>query len=637
MTHSGRDSESARRRLDRALEALRRALGGYLAALPRTRPAAHDRHDLQRLLKLFIDRFPELPLERRVRTLVFAAKEARNEIAHYAGAMPPDRALLHLSNVRQLLEDLGTKEAFEEVDRLYQEQLDALRPREGTSKDTPAGGAVAPRTSLVEPLKEPQAKSPHTLPDTGGRRPGTARGGYRGKYAPLYRHLTARTGDEWPASFREVESILGFSLPDSARGHQAWWSNTETHSQAKAWLAAGWRTLDVNLAMERLSFARSRGRGREVRRSLAAAPPPSRNAGPAPPSPRPGADLSQADRIRSFAVAHFIEPARDAGRTTVTIRAGDVGRRMGLQQNMPNVCNALGGRKLEALADARLVDRSGPPVGANTVFTYSIGAGPPTASGTDRGLTSPPVAARRIRSGGTSAPRRRLDPRSPLGSTPRTVVVFPCAAAKARDAGRLRLPDGRRVSFVAKPSWAPANPSMVYRRPDDRAPDGTTFRDMLVEYNLHPGENPWGLLPAWRLYRPVVYGELAREPGIANLFILSAGWGLIKADFLTPDYDITWSANADRHKRRTRGDRYEDFRQLPVKDVDRVVFAGGKDYIPMFLSLTGDFDGERVVFFNSAVPPRARNARFVRFETDTKTNWHYEWARAWLDGKIELE
>ena len=158
----------------------------------------------------------------------------------------------------------------------------------------------------------------------------------------------------------------------------------------------------------------------------------------------------------------------------------------------------------------------GAPVGANTVFAYSIGAGPPTASGTDRGLTSPSAAAPRIRHGGTSAPRRRLGPRSPLGSTPRTVVVFPCATAKARDAGRLRLPDGRRVSFVAKPSLAPANPSVVYRRLDDRAPDGTTFRDMLVEYNLHPGENPWRLLSAWRLYRPVVYGELAREPGIAN-------------------------------------------------------------------------------------------------------------------------
>ena len=32
---------------------------------------------------------------------------------------------------------------------------------------------------------------------------------------------------------------------------------------------------------------------------------------------------------------------------------------------MPNVCNALGGKKFEALADVTIVSRAGPPVGAN--------------------------------------------------------------------------------------------------------------------------------------------------------------------------------------------------------------------------------------------------------------------------------
>ena len=47
----------------------------------------------------------------------------------------------------------------------------------------------------------------------------------RGKYAPLYHHLSARSEAEWCTSFGEVEAILGFRLPDSARRYRGWWSN----------------------------------------------------------------------------------------------------------------------------------------------------------------------------------------------------------------------------------------------------------------------------------------------------------------------------------------------------------------------------------------------------------------------------
>ena len=40
----------------------------------------------------------------------------------------------------------------------------------------------------------------------------------RGKYAPLYHHLVSiPASSEWRATFGEVEAILGFRLPDSAR------------------------------------------------------------------------------------------------------------------------------------------------------------------------------------------------------------------------------------------------------------------------------------------------------------------------------------------------------------------------------------------------------------------------------------
>ena len=80
----------------------------------------------------------------------------------------------------------------------------------------------------------------------------------RGKYAPLYRHLSASCGAEWRASFCEVETILGFLLPDAARLHRPWWSNRKKgggHSHALAWQPAGWRTR--SLEAETLVFERT--------------------------------------------------------------------------------------------------------------------------------------------------------------------------------------------------------------------------------------------------------------------------------------------------------------------------------------------------------------------------------------------
>ena len=81
----------------------------------------------------------------------------------------------------------------------------------------------------------------------------------RGKYAPLYRHLLAMAGPDWRTSFMEVEAVLGFRLPDSARLHRPWWANSAKgngHSHALAWQAAGWKTGEVDLDAETLMFAR---------------------------------------------------------------------------------------------------------------------------------------------------------------------------------------------------------------------------------------------------------------------------------------------------------------------------------------------------------------------------------------------
>lgn len=79
------------------------------------------------------------------------------------------------------------------------------------------------------------------------------------KYEPLKRHLEGMfQRGEVRLGFVEIERILGFSLPRSALGHQAWWSNTRAgHSHAAAWLDAGWKTAALDLTTRQVSFVKA--------------------------------------------------------------------------------------------------------------------------------------------------------------------------------------------------------------------------------------------------------------------------------------------------------------------------------------------------------------------------------------------
>ena len=68
------------------------------------------------------------------------------------------------------------------------------------------------------------------------------------------------------------------------------------------------------------------------------------------------------------------------------------------------------------------------------------------------------------------------------------LVVIQCAASKRSGAGHLRLNDGRRGMFVASPSCAPRGDGHVYAHPDGDSDRGTSWRDVLREYNEH--DNP---------------------------------------------------------------------------------------------------------------------------------------------------
>ena len=77
-----------------------------------------------------------------------------------------------------------------------------------------------------------------------------------GKYERLRNHLQTITTDRWRTTFDAVESVVGSRLPDSAYRHPAWWSNAESHTQAKAWMAAGFGTHAVDVERREVTFVR---------------------------------------------------------------------------------------------------------------------------------------------------------------------------------------------------------------------------------------------------------------------------------------------------------------------------------------------------------------------------------------------
>ena len=90
---------------------------------------------------------------------------------------------------------------------------------------------------------------------------------------------------------------------------------------------------------------------------------------------------------------------------------------------------------------------------------------------------------------------------------------------------------------------------IVYTRPDDHSDvPGLSWRERLAKYvNNFQEDNPFRLRESYRLYKHPAYSGLVQRFGIERtLHPVSAGWGLIRADFLTPAYDITFNRPAKR-------------------------------------------------------------------------------------------
>lgn len=228
-------------------------------------------------------------------------------------------------------------------------------------------------------------------------------------------------------------------------------------------------------------------------------------------------------------------------------------------------------------------------------------------------------------------------------------VVIECAALKHPDAGRWRTALGEQVLFVANPQLCVSVPAgMRYARPDDPCREKAgTWRDLLREYNER-SDNPYKLFPAAELYTPRerafhhLYRELVEAFGWDNVFILSAGWGLIRAGFLTPYYNVTFSAQAKKDKpwawRNPKDKRraWLDFNHLQGAKIGQdepIHFFGGKDYLPTFYTLVETCPGRKVVHYKGQVERRC-SFDYEEYEGPEKNRtWHYRAAKDFLAGR----
>ena len=80
-----------------------------------------------------------------------------------------------------------------------------------------------------------------------------------GEYELLYKYLRDRYANRVVLTFKEIEDLLGFSLPDLARSEFAWWNGGvfagPPSTQSFAWTLAE-RTATVNLQAQSVVFER---------------------------------------------------------------------------------------------------------------------------------------------------------------------------------------------------------------------------------------------------------------------------------------------------------------------------------------------------------------------------------------------
>jgi len=196
------------------------------------------------------------------------------------------------------------------------------------------------------------------------------------------------------------------------------------------------------------------------------------------------------------------------------------------------------------------------------------------------------------------------------------IPVLCCSGRKTRDTFTY---NGKCVRFVASPP-TPPNDDAIYAAPDDYI-YGThkTWRSLISEQN-HPD-----IVPAYKLYQNDVYRCLYAAYG-KHFYIFSAGWGIVRAEFKLPAYNITFAQQAEPLVRRTANMHWNDFNHLQDDSAEfspdaKIILFAGQSYAKHFKSLADRIPNKNIVTKKSCMP-----------EGTSNYTWFYEAAKKFLSG-----
>jgi hypothetical protein len=92
--------------------------------------------------------------------------------------------------------------------------------------------------------------------------PGSSSLAMPAEFRSLYKYLHGRYADTIVLTFAQMEDLLGFPLPDTARVEQAWWANAADPDarspQSLSWMQAN-RTATPRLSAQVVVFERTSG------------------------------------------------------------------------------------------------------------------------------------------------------------------------------------------------------------------------------------------------------------------------------------------------------------------------------------------------------------------------------------------
>jgi hypothetical protein len=223
------------------------------------------------------------------------------------------------------------------------------------------------------------------------------------------------------------------------------------------------------------------------------------------------------------------------------------------------------------------------------------------------------------------------------------IIVIQCANRKVPDAPTLIL-NRNAVHFVAQPQ-----DEQLDKRPWDQIPgSNTTWIDCVKAYNEAGGAMPdeyiklnigtedgRQLMQCGSLYEHPVYGELMVARGLRNVYILSAGWGLVRADKFIPNYDVTFSQHGDISVRIAATDRLQCASLSDeIPDNGEINLFISRAYAPYWSHLYGGAAQRTVLHWRlSQELPDGQYGTVIKHDCGKQvTNWQYTAARQFIAG-----